>query len=66
MAFGGHSADGDRTAGVFDDFGVALALLARGFGVSGAVCVFAAVTLGVRLMLDLLALAGASGGFSDG
>lgn len=65
MAFGGHSADGERIDGVLDDFGVALALLGRAFGVSDADAVgVLADALGVRLMLDLLALDGATGGFS--
>lgn len=65
MTVGGHSLDGDRIDGVFDDFGVALALLGRFLGVSEAeaVGVFADV-LGVRLMMDFEALVGAIGGFS--
>lgn len=60
---GGHSTDGDNIDGVFDDFGVALALLGLFFGVSEGVGVFA-VALGVRFMLDFGALVGAIGGFS--
>lgn len=63
MIFGGHSADGERINGVFDDFGVALALLGRVFGVSDADGGFE-VALGVRLMLDFVTLVGAIGGFS--
>lgn len=63
MIVGGHSTDGERIDGVFDDFGVALALLGRFFGVSEADGVFDDA-LGVRFMLDLEALVGATGGFS--
>lgn len=65
MIVGGHSLDGDRIDGVFDDFGVALALLGRFLGVSEADAdgVFAA-ELGVRFMIDFEALVGAIGGFS--
>lgn len=63
ITVGGASADGDKTDGVFDDFGVALALLGRFFGVSDAAGVFDDA-LGVRFTLDLVALVGASGGFS--
>jgi hypothetical protein len=58
MAFGGHSALGERIDGVFDDFGVALALLGRFLGVSG----FEEGALGVRLIVDFAG--GAIGGFS--
>lgn len=61
MMVGGHSAVGDKIDGVFDAFGVALALLGRVLGVSDGVAVF---ELGVRFMLDLEALGGAIGGFS--
>jgi hypothetical protein len=67
-SFGGFSVDGERrSAGVFDDFGVALALLVLGFRASDDVVgVFAVVVepLGVRLRLDFVALLGAIGGFS--
>lgn len=63
MIFGGHSVDGERIDGVFDDFGVALALPGRVFGVSEADVGFE-LALGVRLMLDLMTLDGAIGGFS--
>lgn len=59
MAFGGASALGESN-GVFDDFGVALALLGRFLGVS----VFEDVALGVLLMAGFEALVGATGGFS--
>jgi hypothetical protein len=58
---GGHSTVGDKIDGVFDAFGVVLALLGRFLGVSDGVAVF---ELGVRFMLDLEALDGAIGGFS--
>lgn len=48
---------------MFDDFGVALALPGRVFGVSEADVGFE-LALGVRLMLDLMTLDGAIGGFS--
>lgn len=63
MIVGGHSTDGERIDGVFEDFGVALALLVRVFGVSEPDGVFA-VAFEVRLMVDFEALVGASGGFS--
>lgn len=65
MIEGGCSTDGERIDGVFEDFGVALALLGRALGVSDAepVGVFA-LALGVRFMDDFVALGGATGGFS--
>lgn len=59
--FGAHSTLGEMS-GVVEDFGVALALLGRFLGVS----VFDDVALGVRLTVVLVALVGASGGFSTG
>lgn len=65
MAFGGSSVAGERmVVGVFDDFGVALALLGLFFGVSEADGALDDEPLGVRLMLDFDALDGATGGFS--
>lgn len=63
MTVGAVSTDGDKIDGVFDDFGVALALLGRFFGVSDAVGVLDEA-LGVRFTIGFVALVGAIGGFS--